>query len=855
MIDENDDLQSDNEDLQPKGSHAPLEMVSDMYKNYFLDYASYVILERAIPALNDGLKPVQRRILHAMHSVDDGRYNKVANIIGQTMQYHPHGDAAIGDALVNLGQKDLLIDCQGNWGDVRTGDSAAAARYIEARLSKFAKDVAFNPKTTDFQRSYDGRKREPIVLPMKFPLLLAQGVEGIAVGLATKILPHNFCELINGAIDILNGKKPLILPDFHTGGLMDASAYHAARKGGKVRVRAKIEIAENKKMLIIREIPYGTTTASLADSILKANDKNKIKIKKITDNTAKDVEIWVELAANISPEQTIDALFAFTDCEISLSANTCVIDGDKPIFTTVDELLAQSVAHTKFLLEWELKIERDELQEKWHFASLEQIFIDKKIYKKMEDCETWEEVLEVLAKALKPHVKQFHRPVTQDDIIRLTEIKIKRISKFNTFQAEEYIRQLELNIAQVTAHLATLNDYTINYYRDLLKKYGAAHPRRTTITNFDVIQAAVVALNNEKLYINREEGFMGYGLKKDEYLEDCSDIDEIIVFNADGSFAVTKVSEKVFIGKNPMYVGVWRKGDERKIYNLIYTDLDKGGTYAKRFAVLAVTRDRVYPAADGVEKYKTHYLSANPNGEAETVLVQLTQSCSAKKKELDYNFSELEVKGRASRGNLITKYPVRKVKLKKSGFSTLGALRVWLDEATGKITTQAPMQQGRLLGEFEETDRILALFKNASYQMYLCDLLTTRFDLKDILIVEKFRPEAPISVVYFDGERQATFAKRFLIDTTSIQQPFDVLPSQHADTQMLHISTQAQPKIVYQIKMKGAKAMDSELQLDEFVEVMSRNALGKKISDLRLLKITEVAPPSDESEDSNELFK
>jgi topoisomerase IV subunit A len=835
-----DDLHFEEETNASQEAHAPMEMVSDMYKSYFLDYASYVILERAIPAIEDGLKPVQRRILHAMHSIDDGRYNKVANIIGQTMQYHPHGDAAIGDALVNMGQKDLLIDCQGNWGDVRTGDSAAAARYIEARLSKFALDIAFNPKTTLFQRSYDGRKKEPTVLPMKFPLLLAQGVEGIAVGLATKILPHNFCELIQASIDILNGKPTQILPDFPTGGMVDCSNYHSGRKGSKVRVRAKIEISENKKALLIRDIPFGTTTTSLIDSVLKANAKNKIKIKKIVDNTAKDVEIFVELAAGMSPEQTIDALYAFSDCEVSISPNICVIGEDKPIFTTVDELLAHSAAHTKFLLEWELKIEKKELEEKWHFASLERLFIEKKMYKKIEDCETWEEVLETIAKALKPFAKTFIRPITQDDIIRLTEIRIKRISKFNKFQADEYILQLEQSIAKVVAQLADLNNYAIAYYQNLLKKYGHLHPRRTQICSFDVIQAAVAALNNEKLYINREEGFMGYGLKKDEYIEDCSDIDEIIIFNADGTFFVTKIAEKVFIGKNPLFVGVWRKGDERKIYNMAYTDLEKGGSFVKRFAVLAITRDKKYPVADGVEKAKILHFSANANGEAEIVSVQLTQSCSAKKKEFDYNFTELEVKGRGSRGNLLTKYPIRKIKFKKSGFSTLGALRVWLDENTGKLATQAPMQQGRYLGQFEEQDRIVAFYKNATYQMHLCDLLATRFDVKETLIIEKFRPEVAVTVVYFDGERQATFAKRFLIDTTSIQQPFDVLPNQHAETQMLHLSTHPTPKIQYQIKIKGAKAMDNELNLAEFVDVMSRNAVGKKISDLRLLKISEV---------------
>lgn len=842
---------SDEQTAENSGAHHTKEQVSDMYRDYFLDYASYVILERAVPAIEDGLKPVQRRILHSMHVIDDGRFNKVANVIGQTMQYHPHGDAAIGDALVNLGQKDLLIECQGNWGDVRTGDSAAAARYIEARLSKFAMEVAFNPKTTQYQRSYDGRKKEPIALPMKFPLLLAQGVEGIAVGLATKILPHNFCELIQGCIALLKGERTQILPDFPTGGLVDASAYHSGRKGSKVRVRAKIEIADNKKAIIIREIPFGTTTGSLVDSILKANAKNKIKIKKISDNTAKDVEIYVELAAGVSPEQTIDALYAFTDCEVSISPNTCVIYQDKPLFTTVDELLAFSAQHTKELLKQELEIELAELQEKWHFASLERLFIEKKMYKKIEDCETWESVLDTIAKALHPYRKTFFRAITQEDIVRLTEIKIKRISKFNTFQAEEAIRQLEQQIDTVKGHLADLNNFAIAYYENLLKKYGKDHPRRSTLANFDVIQAAVVALNNEKLYLNREEGFMGYGLKKDEYIEDCSDIDDIIVFNADGTYFVTKVAEKVFIGKNPLHVGVWRKSDERRIYNLAYTDLDKGGTFVKRFSVLAVTRDKRYPVADGVEKAKILYFSSNPNGEAETIGVQLTQGCTAKKKEFDYNFAELEVKGRASRGNLLTKYPVRKIKLKKSGFSTLGAMQIWLDENTGKLVDKpAPTNGGqtRLLGAFDENDRILACYKNGSYEVCAVDLLTTRFDLKETLVIEKFEPQKPLSVLYLDGERQTTYARRFLVDTTTLGQRFDFIPTQHADTQMLFFSTHAQPKVSYQLRPKTGKPIAGELDFAD-VDISGRTTLGKKITEHKLQKIADISPQTQEPTD------
>ena len=839
---EDKDLNAEHEMENSKKSSAAAYMVGDMYKNYFLDYASYVILERAIPSMEDGLKPVQRRILHAMHLIDDGRFNKVANVIGQTMQYHPHGDASIGDALVHMGQKDLLIECQGNWGDIRTGDSAAASRYIEARLSKFALDVAFNPKTTQYQRSYDGRKKEPINLPIKFPLLLAQGVEGIAVGLSTKILPHNFCELLQGCIDILNGKSTQILPDFLTGGFIDVSQYNSGRKGSKVRVRAKIEVSENKKALLIKEIPFGTTTTSLIDSILKANAKNKIKIKKIVDNTAKDVEIFIDLAAGVSPEQTIDALYAFTDCEVSISPSTCVIDGDKPIFTTVDEILRNSTYRTKDFLQLELEIEKGELEEKWHFASLERIFIEKRIYKKIEECETWEAVIDAIAKGLKPHTKNLIREVTEEDIVKLTEIKIKRISKFNSFQSDEYIAQLEAQIETVKGHLSNMNKFAINYYKNLLKKYGHLYPRRTEIANFDVIQASAVALNNEKLYVNREEGFMGYGLKKDEYIEDCSDLDDVIVFNADGSYFVTKIAEKVFIGKNPLYVGIWRKGEERKVYNVAYTDLEKGGSFVKRFAVLAITRDKKYPIADGVEKAKILHFSANPNGEAESITVQLTQSCSAKKKEFDYDFAELEVKGRASRGNVLTKYPVRKIKFKKAGFSTLGDLKIWLDENTGKINTQAPAVQGRYLGEFSEEDRIISISKQATYELNACDIINTRFDMKDALFIEKYEAEKPIAVVYYDGERAATYVKRFLIDTTTLQQSFDFLPNKHKDTQMLFVSLHANPQISYQIKVKGAKAMETTLNINEFVEVMSRSALGKKLSDLKLLKVTDITP-------------
>lgn len=704
-----------------------IDVIEDMYKDYFLDYASYVILERAIPTAQDGLKPVQRRILHSMFLMNDGRFHKVANIIGQTMQFHPHGDAAIGDALVHIGQKDLMIDCQGNWGDVRTGDRAAASRYIEARLSKFALDIAFNPKTTNFQLSYDGRKKEPIMLPMKFPLLLAQGVEGIAVGLSTKILPHNFVELIKASISLLKGKKVQIFPDFHTGGLADFSNYNGGKRGGKVRVRAKINIID-KRHLTITEIPYGTTTTGVIDSIIKANNKNKIKIKKVIDNTAADVEISVELPSGASPEMTMDALYAFTDCEISISPNACTINEDTPVFTTVEELLQICTDQTQFLLEWELKIRKKELEDKWHQSSLEKIFIENKIYQDIEDCESWEEVLEAIDNGLKPFIKNLKREVVEDDLIRLTEIKIKRISKYNKFKADELLKAIEEELKEVEHHLIHIVEYTIAYYKDLLQKYGKGRERKTEITNFGTINAASVVVNNAKLYINRAEGFMGYGLKKDEFISECSDIDDVIVFYKDGSYKVVRIADKVFIGKHPLHVAIWKKGDKRMVYNMVYADLNKGVNYAKRFNVSAITRDKQYPVASKIEKSKVLHFSANPNGEAEIISVQLTQSCSAKKKEFEYDFAELAVKGRSSRGNIITKYPIRKIKVTQQGTSTLGAIKIWYDDTTGRINSSA---YGKYVGAFEEEDKIIALYQDGSYELTNYEL-TNRFDPKQL---------------------------------------------------------------------------------------------------------------------------
>lgn len=822
------------------------DVIADMYKDYFLDYASYVILERAIPSMEDGLKPVQRRILHAMFQMHDGRYHKVANIIGQTMQYHPHGDASIGEALVSMGQKDLLIDCQGNWGDVRTGDPAAAPRYIEARLTKFALDVVFNPKITQWQLSYDGRKNEPVNLPVKFPLLLAQGVEGIAVGLSTKVLPHNFNELIKASIEILRGKSVSIYPDFPTGGSMDVSQYSSAKRGGKIKVRAKIEIAD-RKSLILREIPFGTTTEGLIESIKKAVEKNKLKVKQITDKTAEHVEILIELPPGTSPEQTLDALYAFTDCESSISPNICVIRDDKPLFLSTEELLRLSTEHTKELLRQELLWQEKDLEQKWHYASLEKIFIEHKIYQRIEDCETWAAVLEAIDLGLQPHIKHLRQPVTPEDIQKLTEIKIKRISKYDQGQADRLLKEIEDKLEEIRYNLANLTDFAVDYFKRLLKEYGKNHERKTEITTFETIEAAQVILNNEKLYINREEGFIGYGLKKDEFIEECSTLDDVIVFHADGSYSVVKIAEKLFIGKNPLHVAIWRKqGVDRMIYNLIYADLDKNINYAKRFAVTAITRDKKYPIATGVDKAKVLYFSANSNGEAEIVKVQLTKTCSAKNKEFDYDFAELEIKGRAARGNILTKYPIRKISFKKAGPSTLDALRLWLDESTGRLSHQQSGEQSRCLGIVKEEDRLIAFYQDGSYEMTSTDL-SNRFEMKEVLFLQKLPAGLVCSAVYYDGERKATYAKRFGIETSTLNQKFSYLPNEQC--QLQHLSLQEQPKLFYKVKV-GNNTIENKLDMLTFVEVMTRQALGSKVWDGKLLKVWEELPQAETGEDN-----
>jgi topoisomerase IV subunit A len=844
-------------DLGP--GEARVVSLDGMYQEYFLDYASYVILERAVPAIEDGLKPVQRRILHAMYEMDDGRYHKVANIIGQTMQYHPHGDAAIGDALVNLGQKNLLIDTQGNWGDPRTGDSAAAPRYIEARLTKFALEVAFNPDTTQWGVSYDGRKREPVNLPMKFPLLLAQGAEGIAVGLATKILPHNFIELINASIKLLQGKVVKIYPDFETGGMMDVSDYNSGMRGGKIKVRSRIELSPDKKSLLVKQIPFGVTTETMIESIIKANDKGKIKIKKVVDNTAKDVEIAIELMPGTSPDIAIDALYAFTDCEMSISPNCCVIINNKPHFIPVEEMLRVCTENTKELLRRELDILKRELEEKLHFASLEKIFIEKRIYRRIEECETWDAVLTTIDEGLKeylvtpsmPKVKgdkriALIRDITQDDILRLTEIKIKRISKFNTFQADELIKNLEAELEKTKQHLSTLTEYTIAYYENLLKKYGKGKERKTEIMTFDVIQASEVVANNSKLYIDRENGFIGHGLKKAEFLMDCSDIDDIIVFRRNGKFQVVRIAEKVFVGADIMYASVWKKGDERTTYNAITLDGKSGNSMAKRFNVTAITREREYDMSKGDPNSKVLYFTVNPNGESEIVTVQLTQGAKAKIKNFDFDFAELAIKGRDALGNIVTKYPVKKITQKEAGRSTIGARKIWYDEIVGRLNSN---ERGTFLGDFDTGDAVLLIHKEGSYELTDYEL-TNRYDPKSILHIGKWSPSQPISVVYFDGNKEWTMVKRFLIETTNLHQRF-LFISDHKASKLLLASVSDKPEVTFTYMLKGRK-MEGQIRLDTFIDVKGWKALGNKLSEHKLtqVKLVEEKPKKKTSKDS-----
>ncbi|MDW8301692.1 MAG: DNA gyrase/topoisomerase IV subunit A, partial [Bacteroidia bacterium] len=808
-------------------------MVNEMYAEWFIDYASYVILERAVPHIHDGLKPVQRRILHAMYEMEDGRYNKVANIIGQTMQYHPHGDASINEAIVNMGQKGLLIDTQGNWGDFRTGDSAAAPRYIEARLSKFALEVLFSESATEWQSSYDGRKREPVTLPVKFPLLLAMGTEGIAVGLNTKILPHNFIELIQASIDILKNKPVKLYPDFPTGGLIDISHYNDGKRGGKVRVRAKMEVTENNKVILIKEIPYGTTTASLIESIVKANEAGHIKIKKVVDNTAKEVEIAVHLAPGTSPDVTIDALYAFTDCEISISPNACVILDEKPVFMGVTDILRYNTQRTLNIIEKELLYEKQKLEEKWHQSMLERIFIEEKIYRKIEQAETWEDTLATLETCLKPFESKLKKPISSADIAQLTEIKIKRISKYDLASLQKEMESIEKSIEEINYKLNHLTETTIEYFKNLLKKYGKNKERKTQIAVFENIEATQVAVANQKLYVNRSEGFVGYGMKKEEYVCDCSEFDDIIVFRKDGKCIVSKVSEKAFMGKDIIHVAVWKKGDNRTTYNIAYTDGSTGWTYVKRFQITAITRDKEYQIIKGNKNSVLQYFSANPNGEAEVIQVDLHPLCKAKNKSFEYDFSQLAIKGREAQGNLLTKYPVKQIVKKYEGRSTLGGIEVYYQPQIGRLNYQ---KQGIYLGTFQDGESIIVFYKNGTYEMTNFDV-TNRYNPEQVLLIEKFNPLNIYSAIYYDGADKQYFVKRFEIETQTLNRIFHCI-EEHAQSKLLYVSSQAQPIVKVTVSaFKGASKQEEILKLEDLVEVRNWKAVGQKLGYARIYSV------------------
>lgn len=807
--------------------------LSGMYQDWFLDYASYVILERAVPDLNDGLKPVQRRILHSMKRMDDGRFNKVANIIGHTMQFHPHGDASIGDALVQLGQKDLLVDTQGNWGNILTGDGAAAPRYIEARLSKFALDVVFNPKTTEWKLSYDGRNKEPVTLPVKFPLLLALGVEGIAVGLASKILPHNFNELIDATINHLQGKEFEIYPDFPTGGLIDISKYNDGQRGGVVKVRAKIEKID-KKTLVITEIPFGKTTSTLIESIIKANEKGKIKIRKIDDNTSANVEIMLHLMPGVSPDKTIDALYALTDCEYSISPNSCVIVGNKPSFMGVSEILRHSAARTVELLKTELEIRKNELQEEWHMSSLEKIFIEEKIYRDIEDCETWEGVIKAIDDGLKPFRKKLLRDITQEDIIQLTEIKIKRISKYDVKKADEHIKGLETELDEVKNHLRNIIPFAINYFRQIKKKFGKGKERKTEIRNFDTIQAAKVVASNARLYINYKEGFIGTGLKKDEFVCECSDLDDILVVRKDGVYLITKVSDKVFVGNDILYAQVFLKNDERTIYNIVYQDGKDGPLLVKRCAITGLTRDKEYNLTRGTPGSKIVYFSANPNGEAEVIKVYHKPKARLKKLVFEFDFGQLAIKGKSSMGNILTRNAVHKVALKEKGLSTLGGRKIWFDDAVFRLNVDG---RGIFLGEFGGDDKILVITKNGYFRHTGFDL-SGHFE-ENILVIEKYRPGKVYSAIYYDAEQKFHYVKRFIIEESEKPQCFI---NEHPDSKLVSISELEYPRFEIQFGGKH-KGRDNEIiEVAEFIGVKSYKAKGRRLTNYMVDDVHEIEP-------------
>jgi topoisomerase IV subunit A len=825
--------------------------IDGMYESWFLDYASYVILERAVPGVEDGLKPVQRRILHAMKEMDDGRFNKVANIVGSTMQYHPHGDASINDAIVNLGQKDLMIDTQGNWGDVRTGDGAAAGRYIEARLSKFALEVGFNPKTTTWQLSYDGRKNEPLTLPMKFPLLLAQGAEGIAVGLSTKILPHNFVELLEASIKYLRGKKFELYPDFMTGGMIDVANYNDGKRGGKVRVRAHIE-EKDKKTLLVKDVPYGVTTTALMESIVKANDSGKIKIKKVVDNTAKDVEIEVQLAPGISPDITIDALYAFTDCEISISPNACVIIDDKPRFITVSDLLKASADFTRELLKRELQIRLAELEDKWHYTSLEKIFFEKGIYKELEQKhKDWEAVLVAIDKAFGPYKKNLKREILREDLVKLTEKPVRRIYRLDINELNEQIKGIEADIKQVKHDLANLVDFTVSYYEGLLKKYGKGRERLTEIKTFDTIQVQQVAMANTKIYVNRADGFIGTSLKKDEFVADCSDLDNIIIFRRDGKMLITKVSDKTFVGKDIIHIDIFRKGDERMTYNMIYVDGKSGISYAKRFNVTGITRDKEYDlTTKGEKNSKVHYFSANPNGEAEVVSIRLSPNSPARNKEFDLYFETIAIKGRNSMGNQVTKYQIKAVKFKEKGVSTLAGIKIWYDDKMGRLNTE---ERGIYIGGFDGDDKIFVAFKNGTYELTNFEL-TNRYEADNVMYIEKFNPEKIVSAIYYDADKKQFNAKRFMIETQTLNNKFTFI-KEGAGNYLEMITTHPEPVILLRTGKKR-NPDEEEVDLAEFVEVTGWKTVGTRIAGDELIS-AELASEEEEPDEGNiqgELF-
>ncbi len=825
-LNEDENLPFDNKD----DSGETITKVTGMFREWFLDYASYVILERAVPAIDDGFKPVQRRIMQSMKDLDDGRYNKVANLVGHTMQYHPHGDASIGDAMVQLGQKELLIDMQGNWGNILTGDRAAASRYIEARLSKFALEVVFNPKTTDWQQTYDGRRKEPVDLPVKFPLLLAQGAEGIAVGLSTKILPHNFNELIDASIKYLKGQRFKLYPDFLTGGIADITNYNEGLRGGKVRARAKI-IQYDKNTLSITELPFGNTTTTLISSILKANDKGKIKIKKIEDNTAAEVEILVHLPNGISPNKTIDALYSFTNCETSISPLSCIIENNKPLFIGVTEMLKRSTDHTVALTKWELEIQLNELEEQWHFASLERIFIENKIYRDIEEETTWKGVIKAIDEGLKPHVKHLKRTITEDDITRLTEIRIKKISKFDIDKAKQQIEALEDKITTVKHHLANLVTYVIDYFKNLKTKYGKGRERKTELKLFGNVDATKVIIRNTKLYVNKEEGFIGTSLRKDEYVTECSDIDDIIVFTRDGNMMVTKVGNKIFIGKNIIHVAVFKKKDKRTIYNMIYKDGISKASYIKRFSVTSITRDKLYPITQGSKGSLITYFTANPNGEAEVVLILLRQSGSIKKLQWDLNFADTIVKGRASKGNIVTKYSIKRIELKEAGVSTLKPRKIWFDDSIQRLNLD---NRGELLGEFKGKDKLLIVTQSGMVKTVKPEV-SLHFD-DNMIILEKWIPNKPISVIYFDGDKERYYIKRFLIEQVDKEEK---MITDHPKSQLEIVATDYRPvvEIVF-AKQRGKNQKPNEkIDLENFISVKGLKALGNQLTSDKLKQI------------------